>query len=177
MVVNGQFFGFVFVLFFVCKIEQSLCSMEAGKIRKKQKERLVLLFNDMIFWCSMVDHKNNKARKKDHDLHSPSKYKYKGHYMIKNDSKFHFGLNFSAGPPPKAPRAQSGSGVKNHGSGKSGTYQSRRTKFARGHSDPYAFDGNNGNSGDIANQGFWFGTNADTRHVYCSQGIDDCLHV
>ena len=135
--------------------------MEAGKFRKKQKSRLLLLFNDMILWCATIENKNTKTRRKEHDGSPSLKYKYKGHFMIRNDAKFHFGQNISTGPNSKTSNGSSNS--KHHS--KSGTYQSRRTKLMRNHSDPFVLDDN-----DTIHQGFWFGNGATSRHAYCSKG-------
>eukprot|EP01083_Nonionella_stella_P235574 828216_1 len=54
-------------------------NMEAGKFKKKQKKRLLVLFSDKIVWCSILQHATKKGEK----------YKYKGSYRIKDE---HFAI-------------------------------------------------------------------------------------
>ena len=48
--------------------------MDAGKFKKKQKKRLLILFNDRIVWCSILPNTTKNGER----------YKYKGSFRIKN---------------------------------------------------------------------------------------------
>jgi len=50
-------------------------SMVAGKFKKKQKKRLLVLTNDRIIWCSILPQSTKKGEK----------YKYKGSYKMKDE--------------------------------------------------------------------------------------------
>ena len=135
--------------------------MDVGKIRKKQKSRLVLLFNDMIMVCT-DQQSNNSSNRKDQ-----KPYKYKSHFVIEHDNK-KSKIRFSFGKltPPQSQSHSNLSGTFSHsrrGLGLMHRNQSDTSSDVEMPGEP--------NNTNRTNQGFWFGDGNNTRHIYCSESL------